>query len=187
VRPTDLPDFGKSIGAGRLRLGVATPAQPQERDPLAVFHDMADVPGHPQGPCVPWALLAARALPDRGEARPWRAFTDEGKRLPRQVEHSQRTPHIRVPPADERALARSLQERADGIPGRTEAGGVRLAGQRRVAAGRGTGHGSRGVKPRSTQVKSRLTKAGISKVSFQAPTAVLRHRDSLLFATIHAS
>jgi hypothetical protein len=78
---TDPPNIGKAIAADLVRLGITTPAQLRERDPLAIFHDLADVMGRRHDPCVLYTLLAARAFLDKGEARPWWEFTAEGKRL----------------------------------------------------------------------------------------------------------
>jgi DNA transformation protein len=57
----------------------------QEREPLAVFQDLADVMGRRHDPCVLYTLLAARAFLDKGEERPWWEFTAEGKRLLKQA------------------------------------------------------------------------------------------------------
>ena len=53
-----------------MRLGITTPAQLQERDPLSVLHDLAEVMGRRRDPYVLYTLLAARAFLDRGEAQP---------------------------------------------------------------------------------------------------------------------
>ena len=81
LRLTDLPNIGKAIAADLMRLGVTSPEQLRERDPLAIFRELADVMGRRHDPCVLYTLLAARAFLDRGEERPWWEFTAEGQRL----------------------------------------------------------------------------------------------------------
>jgi hypothetical protein len=70
LRLTDLPNIGKAIAADLVRSSITSPAQLQERDPLAIFQDLTDVMGRRRDPCLLYTLLAARAFLDRGEAQP---------------------------------------------------------------------------------------------------------------------
>jgi hypothetical protein len=81
TRLEDLPNIGRSIAADLRRVGILEPGQPAEREPLAVFRDLAGAMGPRQDPCVLYTLLSAQHVLRCGEALPWWAFATEGKRL----------------------------------------------------------------------------------------------------------
>ncbi len=77
----DLPNIGKSIAADLRGIGILQPAQLADRDPLAVFQQLAKVMGHRHDPCVLYALIAVQHFLQGAEAQPWWHYTAEGKKL----------------------------------------------------------------------------------------------------------
>jgi len=76
---TDLPNIGKAIAGDLRSIGIHAPSQLAERDPLAVFQELARVMGHRHDPCVFYTLLSVKHFLDGGAAMPWWKFTAEGK------------------------------------------------------------------------------------------------------------
>ena len=81
TRLTDLPNIGKAIASDLASIGIQTPVQLEERDPLAIFEELASVMGRRQDPCVLYTLLAVRQFLNGGPALPWWEFTAEGRSL----------------------------------------------------------------------------------------------------------
>lgn len=77
----DLPNIGKSIAADLRAIGILHPHHLAEREPLAIYHELADTMGHRHDPCVLYTLIAARHFLDTGDALPWWTFTEQGRKL----------------------------------------------------------------------------------------------------------
>ncbi len=76
-----MPNIGTSIAADLRRIGILEPSQLAEREPLAVFRDLAGAMGPRHDPCVLYTLLSAQHFLRCGETLPWWAFATEGKGL----------------------------------------------------------------------------------------------------------
>lgn len=81
MRLEDLPNIGKSIAADLRSIGIVQPAQLADREPLAVFQQLAEVMGHRHDPCVLYTLISVKHYLQGAEARPWWHYTAEGKKL----------------------------------------------------------------------------------------------------------
>lgn len=81
MRLEDLPNIGKSIATDLRGIGILQSAQLVDRDPLAVFQQLAKVMGHRHDPCVLYTLIAVRHFLQGAEAQPWWYYTAEGKKL----------------------------------------------------------------------------------------------------------
>lgn len=81
MRLEDLPNIGKSIAADLRSIGIAQPVQLADREPLAVFQQLAEVMGHRHDPCVLYTLISVKHYLQGAEARPWWHYTTEGKQL----------------------------------------------------------------------------------------------------------
>jgi hypothetical protein len=77
----DLPNIGKSIAADLRAIGILQPRQLAERDPLAIYIELAGAMGQRHDPCVLYTLMAARHFLESGEALPWWKFTEQGRKL----------------------------------------------------------------------------------------------------------
>lgn len=77
----DLPNIGKSIAADLRGLGILTPQQLAQRDPLKTYLALSSSMGQRHDPCVLYTLLAAKHYLDSGESVPWWKFTEQGKAL----------------------------------------------------------------------------------------------------------
>ena len=79
-RLEDIPNIGRSI-AGDLRgLGIMTPQQLAQCDPLATYLALSGAMERRHDPCVYYTFLSAQHFLKTGEAVPWWKFTAEGKR-----------------------------------------------------------------------------------------------------------
>ena len=63
-----IPNIGKAIAADLRCIGILTPAQLTEREPLATYRALAAGMGQRHDPCVLYTLIAADHLPP-----PWRS------------------------------------------------------------------------------------------------------------------
>lgn len=77
----DLPNIGKSIAADLRGLGILTPQQLAQHDPLKTYLALSGSMGQRHDPCVLYTLLAAKHFLDSGESVPWWKFTEQGKAL----------------------------------------------------------------------------------------------------------
>lgn len=78
---TDLPNVGKATAEVLRSIGIHSPSQLADRDPLATFQELADVMGQRHDPCVFYTLLSVRHFLHGGPALPWWKFAPEGKKL----------------------------------------------------------------------------------------------------------
>lgn len=76
-----IPNIGKAIAADLRCIGILTPAQLAEREPLATYRALAGSMGQRHDPCVLYTLIAADHFLRHGEAVPWWKFTAEGRKL----------------------------------------------------------------------------------------------------------
>ena len=76
-----LPNIGQSIGADLRSLGILTPQQLAQRDPLKTYLALSGSMGQRHDPCVLYTLMAAKHYLDTGEAVAWWKFTEQGKAL----------------------------------------------------------------------------------------------------------
>lgn len=81
ARLEDLPNIGKSIAADLRGIGILTPAQLAECEPLATYRALAANMNHRLDPCVLYTLLAADHFLRHGQAIPWWKFTAAGREL----------------------------------------------------------------------------------------------------------
>jgi DNA transformation protein len=77
----DLPNIGKSIAADLRAIGVETPVQLRELEPLSLYMKLAGTMGKRHDPCVLYTLMAAQHFMQRGEKLSWWVFTEKGKKL----------------------------------------------------------------------------------------------------------
>ncbi|MDP2806045.1 MAG: helix-hairpin-helix domain-containing protein [Gallionellaceae bacterium] len=85
----DLPNIGKSIASDLRAIGVLTPAQLRESDPLTTYFNLAKSMGKRRDPCVLYTLMAVKHFLVTGEKLAWWKFTEQGKTLL----NSNRQPH----------------------------------------------------------------------------------------------
>ena len=76
-----IPNIGKAIAADLRCIGILTPAQLAERDPLATYRALAGSMGQRHDPCVLYTLIAADHFLRHGETIPWWKFTAVGREL----------------------------------------------------------------------------------------------------------
>ena len=76
-----IPNIGKAIAADLRGIGILTPAQLAEREPLATYRALAGTMGQRHDPCVLYTLIAADHFFRHGEAVPWWKFTAAGREL----------------------------------------------------------------------------------------------------------
>jgi DNA transformation protein len=81
TRLEDLPNIGQAIAADLRALGIDSPAQLAQLDPLSTYHALAPVMGHRADPCVLYTLLSVAHFQKTGERLPWWRFTAQGKQL----------------------------------------------------------------------------------------------------------
>ena len=77
---TDLPNVGKATAEDLRSIGIHSPSQLADRDPLATFQELAVVMGRRHDPCVFYALLSVQHFLHGGPALPWWTFAPEGKK-----------------------------------------------------------------------------------------------------------
>lgn len=78
-RLEDVPNVGKSIAADLRSLGVRVPADLKGRDPWALYQALCRKTKSRQDPCVLDTFMAAVAYAEKGDRRPWWAYTKERK------------------------------------------------------------------------------------------------------------
>jgi len=76
-----LPNIGKSIAADLRAIGILHPQHLADREPLAVYFELATVMGQRHDPCVLYVLLAVKHFLEKCETLPWWLFTGQGKKL----------------------------------------------------------------------------------------------------------
>lgn len=76
-----IPNIGKAIAADLRCIGILTPAQLAERDPLATYRALAGSMGQRHDPCVLYTLIAADRFLRHGETIPWWKFSVQGREL----------------------------------------------------------------------------------------------------------
>jgi DNA transformation protein len=81
IKLEDIPNIGKSIAADLRAVGIHHPYQLAERDPLAIFIELAGAMCRRHDPCVLYVLMSARHFLESGLAVPWWKFTEQGKEL----------------------------------------------------------------------------------------------------------
>jgi len=81
----DLPNIGKSIAADLRAIEILYPHQLTEREPLAIYIELSNVMGHRHDPCVLYTLIAVRHFLESGDALPWWKFTEQGRKLLKEI------------------------------------------------------------------------------------------------------
>ena len=76
-----LPNVGKSIANDLRGIGVTTPQQLANNDPLKLYLKLGSAMGQRHDPCVLYTLMAAKHYVQTGEAVKWGEFTEEGRVL----------------------------------------------------------------------------------------------------------
>ena len=75
-----IPNVGKAIEKDLILLGIKEPIELAGRDPYQMYHDLCNVTGIRQDPCVIDVFISAVRYMEGGPARKWWEFTDERKR-----------------------------------------------------------------------------------------------------------
>ena len=78
---TDLPNIGKATASDLMSIGIHSPGELANLDPLATFRALAAVMGHRHDPCVLYMLMAVHQYLNGGPAMPWWKFASEGRSL----------------------------------------------------------------------------------------------------------
>jgi hypothetical protein len=78
---TDIPNIGPSMAQDLRSLGLATPEDVKQMDPLTVYDALRTPMGKRHDPCVLDTFLAAKQFMNGGPPRPWWDFTAERKDL----------------------------------------------------------------------------------------------------------
>jgi DNA transformation protein len=78
---TDIPNIGKSLAADLRILGITTPAEVRDMEPLAAYEQLRDSMGKRHDPCVLDTFLAAHDFMNGGPSQPWWNFTARRKAL----------------------------------------------------------------------------------------------------------
>ena len=76
---TDIPNVGPAVAAKLERLGVHGVDDLRGADPDALFDRLCVMDGQRHDPCLLDTFTAAVAFADRGDTRPWWAFSRERK------------------------------------------------------------------------------------------------------------
>lgn len=77
----DIPNIGKSIAADLRGIGINTPQQLLENEPLALYLQLRGPMGKRHDPCVLYTFMAAKHYMQSGEKLGWWKFADRGKKL----------------------------------------------------------------------------------------------------------
>ena len=81
VKLEEIPNIGKSIAADLRAIGILHPRQLADREPLAVYLELAGVMEHRHDPCVLYVLMSAKHFLESGEVLSWWKFTEQGRKL----------------------------------------------------------------------------------------------------------
>lgn len=76
-----IPNIGKAIAADLRCIGILTPAQLAEHEPLSTYRALAGTMGQRHDPCVLYTLIAADHFLRHGETIPWWKFSAQGREL----------------------------------------------------------------------------------------------------------
>lgn len=76
-----LPNIGKAIAADLRAIGIHSPQQLLEHEPLDLYLKLSGPMGKRHDPCVLYTLLAVRHYLQSGEKQAWWQFTEQGKKL----------------------------------------------------------------------------------------------------------
>lgn len=79
TRLTDLPNVGPATAADLRLLGIDAPEGLRGRDPVALYLELCARTGVRHDRCVLDVFMAAVACVERGDTRPWWAFTAQRK------------------------------------------------------------------------------------------------------------
>lgn len=80
-RLTDLPNVGKATADDLLLLGIRTPAQLVDQNPMELYRRLCRKTGQRQDPCVIDVFLSITEFMKGEPARPWWAYTEARKRM----------------------------------------------------------------------------------------------------------
>lgn len=84
-RLEDIPNIGISIAGDLRSLGINTPKELAQCDPLTTYSLLSDNMGKRHDPCVLYTLMAAKHFLESGESIVWWKFTQAGKDLLKNV------------------------------------------------------------------------------------------------------
>lgn len=77
----EIPNIGKSIAQDLRNIGINTPAQLKNKNPLALYRKLEETMGERHDPCVADTLMAAVDFMNGAKAKPWWKFTQKRKSL----------------------------------------------------------------------------------------------------------
>jgi len=80
-RLEDIPNIGKSIAADLRGIGIRSPQQLLQHEPLALYLMLIGPMGKRHDPCVLYTFMAAKHFMQSGEKLAWWKFTEQGKKL----------------------------------------------------------------------------------------------------------
>ncbi len=80
-RLTDLPNVGKATADDLLLLGIRTPAQLVDQNPMELYRRLCRKTGQRQDPCVIDVFMSITEFMKGAPARPWWAYTEARKRM----------------------------------------------------------------------------------------------------------
>lgn len=83
VALTDLPNVGEACAKDLRLLDIFTPNQLEGRCPFEMFETLCEKTGARHDPCVIDVFMSITRFMAGEEPRPWWAYTDERKQLPR--------------------------------------------------------------------------------------------------------
>lgn len=78
---TDIPNIGVSLAADLQSVGIHTPMDVKQMDPLVAYESLRGPMGQRHDPCVLDTLMAACKFMNGGPRQPWWDFTQERKAL----------------------------------------------------------------------------------------------------------
>jgi Pathogenicity locus len=81
ARLEDLPNVGPAMAGDLYSLGIHTPADLAQHDPLATYLRLSTPQGERHDPCVLYTLMSAQHYLQTGQAVVWWKFTQAGKAL----------------------------------------------------------------------------------------------------------
>ena len=77
----DIPNIGVSLAADLESIGIGTPEDVRQMDPLAAYESLRSPMGQRHDPCVLDVFMGARKFMNGGPRQPWWDFTAERKAL----------------------------------------------------------------------------------------------------------
>lgn len=81
TRLCDMPNIGPAMLRDFCKLGIKTPDQLVNADPVELYHRLGELTGGYHDPCVLDVFMAAVAFANGSPAKPWWDYTAKRKKL----------------------------------------------------------------------------------------------------------